>query len=841
MDKKNLSERDGFGCSAQNEGMEVDMIQRVDLNRAWEFTCRFDDSFLAGEAAPDTETVELPHTAREIPYNYLDEGSYQMICGYRRRLSVPRAWRDKRVFLHVGAAGHSAEVYVDGEKLGEHHCGYTEFQVELTHALTPGGEALLTIKVDSREGQDIPPFGYVIDYLTYGGLYREVWLEIKEQRYIGDVFVKPAIPEGEGLLTGTETADEIAALRFAGTLQSRVTVCGGTDGLCLRQWVTACPGGEALAEKTIPLSGETTATDLTLTVPGVGLWDVKSPGRYAVTTQLLTGETVLDSVRTVVGFRRAEFRTDGFYLNGRKFRLVGLNRHQSYPYVGYAMPKSMQRLDADILKYELGLNAVRTSHYPQSHHFIDRCDELGLLVFTEIPGWQHIGGEQWKKQAIQNTEDMVCQYRNHPSIILWGVRINESVDDDALYIRTNAAAHRLDPTRPTGGVRCHKKSSLLEDVYTYNDFVHEGTNKGCEPKKAVTSDPGKPYLISEYGGHMYPTKSYDSEEHRLEHALRHANVLNAVAGEEDIAGSFGWCMFDYNTHKDFGSGDRICYHGVMDMFRNPKLAADVYASQGREDVVLSISSTMEAGEHPATNRGRIFVFTNADSVRMYKNDCFIREYTHENSPYPNLPQPPIELDDFIGDQIEKNEPFSPAQAEAVKELLNYNSRFGASHLPLPLKRKAAWLMLRYRMNYGDLYRLFGKYVGNWGDAATVYRFEAVKDGKVVKTVRKTPAAQVHLSARADHTELREERTYDAALIRMAMRDQNGNVLPFYQEPVELETEGPIAVIGPKVTLLRGGMGGTYVKTVGKSGRAVLKIRAGQAEPVQIVFQVTGEA
>lgn len=119
-----------------------------------------------------------------------------------------------------------------------------------------------------------------------------------------------------------------------------------------------------------------------------------------------------------------------FYLNGKKLRLRGLNRHQSYPYVGYAAPASMQIFDADILKKELGVNAVRTSHYPQSQDFIRRCDEIGLLVFTEFPGWQHIGDEEWKRQAVQNLKEMIVQYRNHPSIILWGVRINESQDDD---------------------------------------------------------------------------------------------------------------------------------------------------------------------------------------------------------------------------------------------------------------------------------------------------------------------------------------------------------------------------------------------------------------------------
>lgn len=117
----------------------------------------------------------------------------------------------------------------------------------------------------------------------------------------------------------------------------------------------------------------------------------------------------------------------------------------------------MQRLDADLLKKELGLNAVRTSHYPQSHYFLERCDELGLLVFTEFPGWQHIGDDAWKAQAVENAEDMIRQYRNHPSIILWGIRINESPDDDAFYEKTNAVAHKLDPSRPTGGVRAMKK------------------------------------------------------------------------------------------------------------------------------------------------------------------------------------------------------------------------------------------------------------------------------------------------------------------------------------------------------------------------------------------------
>ena len=242
-----------------------------------------------------------------------------------------------------------------------------------------------------------------------------------------------------------------------------------------------------------------------------------------------------------------------------------------------------------ILQEELHCTAVRTSHYPQSPYFLDECDRRGLLVFTELPGWQHIGDDNWKDAACEMLREMLLQNRNHPSIILWGVRINESVDDDAFYTRTNQIAHQLDPSRATSGVRYLEKSHLLEDVYAYNDFSHNGVTPGAKPKKDVTPDMGKALLISECNGHMYPTKSCDDAPHRQEHALRHARVLDAAYADGEHAGCFGWCMFDYATHKDFGSGDRICYHGVLDSFRNPKLAASVYASQGGEEPVLTVN------------------------------------------------------------------------------------------------------------------------------------------------------------------------------------------------------------------------------------------------------------
>ncbi len=363
---------------------------------------------------------------------------------------------------------------------------------------------------------------------------------------------------------------------------------------------------------------------------------------------------------------------------------------------------------------------------------------------------------------------------------------------------------------------------------------------GCEPKKAVTSDMDKPYLISEYGGHMYSTKGFDDEEHRLEHMLRHARVLDAVSSHDDIAGSFGWCFFDYNTHKEFGSGDRICYHGVCDMFRNKKFAAELYAAQQDRIPVLKVSSSMDIGDHPATNRGRVYILTNADSVRFYKNDSFIHEYTHADSSFKNLRYPPIEITDYIGDQIAKGEDFTEKQAEYVKDILNESSRFGMNNLSADGKRKAAWLMMRYGMDADAAYRLYGKYIGNWGDDSILYRFEAIKDGKVIETLDVSPFEKRVLVADVDHTELVEGDTYDVAAVRIRMTDQNGNTLPYYNGAVSVQLSGNAELIAEDPVLLRAGAGGVYIRTIAKSGKATLTISAQGAEPITIEFTVTSE-
>ena len=789
-------------------------MSKIYINNDWLFATDFREEYILGNIDENMTKVRLPHNTSDLPFNYFSEDSYQMLSVYRRAIYAPGDWADKRIIITFDGAAHYAEVYLNGEKIGEHYSGYTAFSLELTDKLQLDMENILVVKLDSRENLNIPPFGNVIDYMTYGGLYRDVYLDVKEKCFISDVFVKPEV---------------------MGKIVSDITLCGEIPPHAKIRQTAVLEGGE---NEIFIAEVEASKQNVSFCgfIQNVKLWDVEQPNRYTITTELIVNDRIIDTHEVKVGFRQAKFTNKGFFLNGRRVQILGLNRHQSYPYIGYAMPESIQRDDARVLK-SLGLNAVRTSHYPQSQYFIDECDKIGLLVFTEIPGWQHIGDENWQNQAVKNTEEMVLQYRNHPSIVIWGVRINESGDNHDLYLRTNEIAHRLDPTRQTGGVRNFSKSELLEDVYTYNDFFHDGKRAGCEPKADITSDMDKPYLVTENNGHMFPTKSFDNEEHRLAHALRHARVINDVATHTDICGSFAWCFADYNTHKDFGSGDRVCYHGVTDMFRNPKMAAAVYKSQGNHEPLLEVSSSMDIGEHPASIKGKVWIFTNADSVKMYKNGKFIKEFLSHNEHFPDMVKSPILIDDYVGDQLSVDEKMPPEKAKYVSMAINHLALNGFPHVaPIPTEI-AEKCLNDYQMTVDQIIALYGKYVENWGAKSSAYRFDAILNGEVVKTVTKTPMSRIILETEVSHTNLHEGNSYDVAAVRIRAVDENGNLLPYSNDAIKVSAEGPVEFIGPDILSLRGGMAGFYVKTMGEKGRAKVKISCPRVEDIFIDFEI----
>lgn len=755
-------------------------MKKTPLNFNWQFIKEHNPSHITQEVQGDM--VNIPHMIQDIPMHYFDDQMYQMVSTYQKIFDYDLA-SSNRLFLDAEGIMHQSTVYLNGKQLKHHVGGYTAFKTELTEALVHG-QNNLTIVVDSQENKDHPPFGNVVDYLTYGGIVREITLI-----ETGPVALNHMLVDGtKNTMNVRIDLDDLTAQEKDVRLELM------DNDKVLNTWTQKTTSNTITFKESID----------------VQLWTIDSPKLYTVS--LYINHVLLETIRT--GFRTIKVDKDHFYLNDEPVFLRGLNRHQCYPYVGYAMPKSAQELDADILKNQLGVIMVRSSHYPPSKHFLNRCDELGLLVFTELPGWQHIGDDHWKKHAFYMLEALIKHDYNHPSIVMIGTRINESKDDNAFYTATQNLTKSIDTTRPTGGVRFIAKSELLEDVYTVNDFVHRGDNRGVSLKHTMT-DKNHPYLITEFNGHMFPTKSFDDESKRISHTKRHFRVLNDAYQQQGIMGALGWCMHDYNTHKDFGSNDRICYHGVLDMNRNDKYAASVYASQ-QEAPYLAVLSMMHIGEMPGGELKEVIVATNCDYLKLYKNDVLIATYHEKSTEYPALPYPPFIITDFIGNQIETNEPFSKKDAKRVKHILLKMLANGLK-MSVIMKLQLGYLMIKYKLNYEDAVRLYTTYVGGWGETKKTYKFEGYINDRCVKTVYKGHDDHYSISLKADRDLLEIDTTYEVMRLTVSLNNQLQE-RAFYSNAVfTIKTTGNLTVIGPKERSMQGGIQSFWVRanTIGE--------------------------
>lgn len=774
-------------------------MKTINMNFGWKYLPNFDDAMLKPNASEkDFAEVNIPHANKEIPFNNFDEESYQFVSCYRKHIVVEKALEGKRLILQFEGVANAADVYVNGQFAFAHKGGYTAFGGDIAPFVQYGLDNVIAVKVDSTERDDTPPFGGVVDYLCYGGIYREVFIYVHEQVYAQNLLVTPL-----DVLTAPKAKIEVVLNQAVEKFEAKVVVVD--------------MDGNVVIAKEMLIEGA--KGSVTIDMPSAKLWDIDSPNLYTATVTFGS-----EKIESKFGIKHCVFKRKGFYLNGKKIKLRGLNRHQAYPYVGYAMPKSCQEADVRFLKENLGLNVVRTSHYPNSKHFLNMCDELGLMVFTEIPGWQFVSKKpEWREVCLQHVQEMIMEDYNHASIILWGVRINESGDDKDLYTKTNALAHSLDKSRQTGGVRCIPQSKLLEDVYTYNDFSNNNKKSALMSKAIICGN--VPYLITEYGGHMFPTKTYDHEKRRQQHALNHARIVDKTVAKKGISGCIGWCMSDYNTHKDFGSGDKVCYHGISDMFRIEKLAAYVYKIQQDKVPVLEISSNMEIGDNDGGQVGTIYMFTNCDTVKLFKNGIQINEFDmakeRANSEFKHLPCPPVEMLDIIGDQLEKDEKyhFKKRDAKKLKIILLDVKKFGTlggilKHLP-----SIAKLLLKYRLSIDGITALFGKYCSSWGEKQVSYRFVGCIKGKEVIVNEKGSIYQKKLFVKADCDNLVEDSTYDAVRIVIKATNQFDNVLPYDNSVISVTTNGIVDIIGPSTFALLGGQRAVWVKTNGKSGKA----------------------
>lgn len=619
----------------------------IALNTDWLFGGKFrEEATQPGFDDTSFSEITLPHCVAKLSWQNWDPTSWEDVWIYRRHFKAPSDLKSGRIFLEFDGVMTSATPYINGHALPMHLGGYLPFRYEITQWLREG-DNVLAVALDSR-WQNVPPEGSPkgptsIDYLEPGGISRSVNLHVLPQIFLNDVFAKPVN------VLAADRRIELACSIDAAPI--------GFEAIDIDVELREGDRRISRAQQRMRLEKAGT-TEVALTLSNLGniaLWNIDAPRLYSVISRLSVGGKNLDEYRVRIGFREARFEVDGFFLNGRKLPLFGLNRHELYPFVGGAMPARVLRKDAEILRHDFNCNIVRCSHYPQSEAFLDACDELGLMVWEEIPGWQYLGDEDWKELAVRDVQDMVRRDRNHPAVVIWGVRINESRNDPALYLRTKEAAKALDDSRPTSGTMTPSsaknwREEWHQDVFAFDDYHAEadGAVGILEPLTRV------PYLVAEAVGQFNYSerKGFDAKYRRAgdaslqqAQALRHAEAHEKGLSFSRCSGVIAWCAFDYGSLMNSYAGVKC--PGVSDVFRIPKLGAAFYLAQvdPKTRIVIEPNFYWEFGPHTPRGPGRnAAIFSNCDRLEVFVDGKRHATLQPDRKNYPHLRYPPFFCD-----------------------------------------------------------------------------------------------------------------------------------------------------------------------------------------------------
>lgn len=603
-----------------------------DLNRGWAFIPFGDADSYEMPSEAGAQTVCLPHANTILKRHCADDfqkdiDSYRFVSWYVKHFSGEELLGRHSKLEFEGVAG-VADVYLNGEHLGCHKGSYTGFEFDLSDKIK--AENTLAVRVDSRRQPGVPPEGNVVDYCVFGGMVRNVKLISTENVYVDDLFVTtPDIKLG------------------IGTANAAIKLKNRTEKACnALVRVEISDSGKTVAAKEVPVQiapKSESGADIAVLADGVELWSTDHPKLYEMRVCVSVDGKVTDCIRETFGYRwyeiineseSAEDQNYGLYLNGKKLIIRGVNRHEQWPWIGRAVCDKLQAADADMIKSS-GINTVRCSHYPQSKAFLKRCDEIGLIVFEEAPGWQHIGDEAWQEVYLKNVEEMVLRDRNHPCIFTWGVRVNESPDNHELYEKSNALAKSLDPSRHTHGVRMaetYAESEFQEDIFCANYSYPE--------KPRFT-----PYVITE---HSYDWTSGDGmpgapDEKTAAFIRSFAEPMNYYYANKYCSGGIGWSMFDYNNEVNYTKTGHLFYSGIYDIFRFEKPVAYLYRSQKDPSVERVIYISNRFANQKTGDRISVTVMSNCDEVELVING----KPTERKKPnaYTALPHPVFVFDD----------------------------------------------------------------------------------------------------------------------------------------------------------------------------------------------------
>ena len=565
------------------------------------------------------EPVDLPHSVRLEPLNASGGRNYQGICRYRKTFRAAPSWKGRKVYLRFEGAMQVAEISLNGMLVHTHFGGYQPFTVDLTDALAYGAENELQVRLDNRDNPEVPPGKPQggLDFTYFGGLYRNVRLEVMDRLHITDEILANKVAGGGVFVRTPEVSRERAVI----VVETDVANERPVPASCAVRLELIDAAGAVVARSETPLSippGEARVASDRLAVTRPARWHPHHPYLYTLRASVMDGGRAIDERATRIGLRTFSFRPEGLFINGEKFVASGANRHQDHPYVGYALPDSQHYRDARKLR-EAGFTSFR-SHYPQAPAFMDACDELGILCVVSNPGWQFYGNATWEQRVFQNAREMVRRDRNRPSVVLWEPFPNETHYDEPFARALHDLIHEEYP-----GPDCHVagdgeigRSGAFIEVLWSRDPV-----------------PGRPFWAREWGdsvdnwtdqqGRVRVARGWGEVPlltQALNHALKYDTMLRNAGGGPGmtrLAGAGLWagidCYRGYHHQPFLG--------GPLDLFRLPKFS--YYFFQSQRDPVVQMPGIDSGPMVFIANYGTpyspatVTVFSNCEEVRFHED------------------------------------------------------------------------------------------------------------------------------------------------------------------------------------------------------------------------------
>jgi len=623
----------------------------MNLNASWQFYRDEGGQVASADKVPAGawSEVNLPHAARLEPR--VPTAPWQGKVFYKKRLDV-KLRPGERAILRFEGVMNVADVWLDGRHLGQHLGGYLPFSFDVTDLLRDGGSRELVVRANNEDNPITGPKPLKqLDYIQHGGIYRDVRLVIKPAVHITDEMLS-ATPGGGGVFVTYPRADRAEA-----TVQVKVEVSNTSNSaqaVTVRHTLAWEGRQVAHAEQQLRLAaGERRHITIPITLRDPRLWSPQAPNLYGLETRVSAAGRE-DVVATRIGVRRLAFEGGRLLLNGEPLRLRGVNRHQEYPYVGYALSPQADARDALLIK-RYGFDFVRLSHYPQSPAFMAAADELGLMVLPAIPGWQfHNPDPAFARQVLRTCADMIRRDRNHASVVAWECSLNESDMPDALVRALHATVHQEYP-----GDQAYSAGWVPQ---TYDLYLQARQHR-IGSKHTL---PDKPLIVSEYGDWEYyamnaglnqdawaDLKPVDrssrqalgsGEARLLQQARNVAEAHDDNAATPAFADGY-WVMFDYAR----GYAPDLEESGLLSIERVPKFAAEFFRSQrdaGERSLrwgggpMVFIASYWQPGSSP-----RVRVFSNADEVELRLNGKPVgRQKSAPSSTHPRLAHPPLQFD-----------------------------------------------------------------------------------------------------------------------------------------------------------------------------------------------------